>query len=105
MHNDFDEDSIDIYIAPGDRYPALKGQPPRLRRAIRRAFIIAEVKLAFESAYPSPEEGDRSYRNALRDAARELGDSKLAKEFKLNAPYGNTVAHLVRLVLSLPIIS
>ncbi|KAJ3532151.1 hypothetical protein NMY22_g7860 [Coprinellus aureogranulatus] len=91
-----DEDSIDSFIEKGHRYPALKGQPPRLRSAIKAAFRVSELKLAFDTPFPPPEDADRFYRDILRQAAREVEDEELAHQFKKNAPYGNCVAYLVR---------
>lgn len=100
-----DEHSIEIFLPTGSRYPTLKPQPLRLRRAIRTAYKIAEFRVAFQTAYPPPDNPERFYREILRDAARELEDDELAQQFKTNADYGNRVAHLVRLVLASPLIS
>lgn len=90
-----DSECLDIRITKGQRYPALKDQSARLKKAIRKAFSVSEYKLAFVTAYPLADNVDRFHRDTLRDAAREVGDSELAKEFKVNAAYGNCIAHLV----------
>ncbi|KAJ3541668.1 hypothetical protein NMY22_g3800 [Coprinellus aureogranulatus] len=94
--SDPDPESLDIRISKGRRYPILSVQSTRLKTAIRKAFSVSEYKLAFVTAYPPADNVDRFHRDTLRDAAREVDDRELANEFKVNAPYGNSLAHLVK---------
>jgi hypothetical protein len=101
--NDYDgnPESIQIIIARGSRYPALRRQPPRVAAVVRRAFGVSELKIISETAYPPLDDSAGFFRATLREAAIELDDDEIAYKIKTDALYGNALGYLARTLASL----
>ncbi|RXW20302.1 hypothetical protein EST38_g5563 [Candolleomyces aberdarensis] len=91
-----DPDSVDIILPRGSQHPLLKQQSPRVARVLRRAFAVAEYRIAFRTPYPPLDDLARYFRDVLRAGAREVDDDELAHQIKTDAVYGNRLARLVK---------